>query len=142
MASVEDRLSNLEDREAIREVVATYSLHILNNDFAQIPDLFCHDGAFHISSANLHVVGREKLAAFFGAMRPGTAFPFVQTSAISISGDEASHLGVMQNPPAQPNAPCYLGIYEDKLRKVADRWLFAERHFRFVLNDPYAPASS
>lgn len=139
MISIEARLQNLEDRESIREAVAAYSLRILNHEFASIPDLFCEDGLFHIAAANLNIEGREKLNAFFGMMRPGVAFPFVQSSAITVDGDEATHVGVMQNVPHTSDAPCYLGIYNDRLRRVEGRWLFAERRFHFVLNDPYAP---
>lgn len=138
MSNLEDRIRKIEDREAIREAVAAYSLRILKNEFDSIADLFCNDGVFHITAANLHIVGQEKLKAFFGMMRPGVAFPFVQTSTIAIAGDEARHVGVMQNVAPRPDAPCYLGIYDDRLRRVDGRWLFAERLFRFVLNDPYA----
>lgn len=139
MSSIESRLQKLEDRESIREAVAAYSLRILKHEFASIPELFCDDGVFHIAAANLNVVGQEKLKAFFGMMRPGVAFPFVQTSTITIDEDVATHVGVMQNVAPTAEAPTYLGIYHDRLHRVEGGWLFAERRFRFVLNDPYAP---
>jgi len=139
MQTPERRLQALEDREEIKEAVAKYSLHILNNQTSQIPDLFADDGAFRISSAGLNIVGREALIAFFSRMAPGVTYPFVQTTAIVIEGDTARHIGVMDNPAHTEGRQGYFGIYEDELRRVDGRWLFTDRHFRFLQGGPPVP---
>jgi hypothetical protein len=136
MDTGERRLQALEDREEIKEAVAKYSLHILNNEPAKIPDLFAQDGVFHIDSLGLNIAGREALVAFFNQMGPGTTYPFVQTTAIVLNGDTASHTGVMDNPSHIEGRKGYFGIYEDKLCRVEGRWLFADRSFRFLQGGP------
>jgi hypothetical protein len=136
MDTLLQRLQALEDREAIKEAVAMYSLHILNNEPSKVPDLFADDGVFRIESANLRIAGREALVAFYGRMTPGTTFPFIQTTAIVLNGDTAEHIGVMDNPAHMEGRKGYLGIYNDTLRRVSGRWLFTDRNFIFLQGDP------
>ena len=135
-ANLEQRLQALEDREAIKETVALYSLYILNNETSKIPDLFADDGVFRIDSANLRIAGRESLVAFFNHMTPGTTFPFVQSSAVVLDGDTARHIGVMDNPAYTDGRKGYQGIYQDALRRVGGRWLFTDRCFVFTQGGP------
>ncbi len=130
------RLQALEDREAIKEAVGLYSLHILNNETSKIPDLFADDGVFRIESANLRIAGREALVAFFNRMSPGTTFPFVQTTTVVLDGDTARHIGVMDNPAYTDGRKGYQGIYHDALRRVGGRWLFTNRSFVFTQGGP------
>jgi len=138
---LEQRLQALEDREAIKEVVALYSLHILNNETSKIPDLFADDGVFRIESANLRVAGREALVAFFGRMAPGVTYPVVQSTAVVLDGDTARHIGVMDNPAHTGERTGYQGIYHDTLRRVGGRWLFTERCFVFTQGGPPIPVT-
>ena len=140
-SQLEQRLQALEDREAIKESVALYSLHILNNEPSKIPDLFADDGVFRIESAHLRIAGREALVAFFNHMTPGTTFPFVQSSAIVLDGDTARHIGVMDNPAYTDGRTGYQGIYHDTLRRVGGRWLFADRCFNFTQGGPPIPVA-
>jgi hypothetical protein len=141
MDSLLQRVQELEDRETIKEAVAMYSLYILNNETSKIPDLFADDGVFGIESANLRVAGREALIAFFNYMKPGSTFPFVQTTAIVLNGDTARHVGVMDNPSHIEGRKGYMGIYNDTLRRISGRWLFTERSFTFLQGDPAIAAS-
>ena len=142
MDELAQRVQALEDREAIKEVVAMYSLHILNNETAKIPDLFADDGVFRIASAGLHIAGREALIAFYNRMSPGTTYPVAQTTAIVLDGDTATHVGVMDNPAHTGGRKGYLGIYEDSLRRVDGRWLFTDRGFRFLQGGPPTPLAA
>ena len=135
-SQLEQRLQALEDREAIKEAVALYSLHILNNETSKIPDLFADDGVFRIESANLRIAGREALVAFFNGMTVGTTFPFVQSTAVVLDGDTARHIGVMDNPAYTGGRQGYQGIYHDTLRRVGGRWLFTDRRFHFTQGGP------
>jgi ketosteroid isomerase-like protein len=136
MDTLERRVQVLEDREEIKEAVGKYSLHILNNEAPKIPDLFAEDGVFRIDSVGLNITGREALIAFFSRMTPGATYPFVQTTAIVLDGDTASHIGVMDNPAHIEGRKGYFGIYEDRLRRVDGRWLFTDRSFRFLQGGP------
>ena len=139
MRSDADRLQALEDREAIKEAVAKYSLYILTQETSKIAELFSEDGVFRIASANIHVAGRDALMAFYQRMTPGVAFPFVQTSTIEIEADRASHVGVMNNSAHVQGQTGYLGIYQDKLRRAEGRWLFTDRSFIFLQGEPTRP---
>jgi hypothetical protein len=136
---LEQRIQALDDREAIKEAVALYSLHILQAQTSKIPELFADDGVFRIESANLRIAGREALVAFFNRMTPGTTFPFVQTTAIVLEGDTARHVGVMDNPAYTGDRKGYQGIYHDALRRVGGRWLFTDRNFIFTQGGPPVP---
>jgi SnoaL-like domain len=138
METLEQRVQALEDREAIKEAVAMYSLHILNGETSKIPDLFADEGVFRIVSAGLHIAGRDALIAFYNRMTPGSTYPVAQTTAIVLDGDTATHVGVMDSPCHTGERQGYLGIYEDRLRRVEGRWLFTDRTFRFLQGGPPA----
>jgi len=141
MNALAERLQALEDREAIKETVARYSLHILQDETSKIPDLFTDDGGFRIASANLRIEGKAALTAFYNRMTPGVTYPFVQTSTIVIYGDTADHVGVMDNPSHVEGRQGYFGIYEDRLRRVDGRWLFVDRSFVFLQGEPKQSAT-
>lgn len=135
MTSPSDRILALEDREQIKEVVALYSLYILQGQASRIPELFTEDGVFR-TSLDLRVQGRDDLVAFFSRMPPGVTFPIVQTTTITLDGDTAHHVGVMNNPAYLEGRAGYMGIYEDRLRRIEGRWRFSERSFTFVQGEP------
>jgi SnoaL-like domain len=136
MESLARRIQALEDREGIKELVAMYSLHILDNETSKIPALFTDDGVFCIESSALRIAGREALTAFYNRMSPGTTFPVVHSSTIVLDGDTAQHIGVLDNPAHVEGRKGYLGIYRDQLRRVDGRWLFTERLFTFLQGEP------
>jgi hypothetical protein len=142
MDTLERRIQALEDREEIKEAVAKYALNILNNEPSKNADLFTDEGVFRIDSIGMNISGREALAVFFARIAPGRTYPFAQTSTIAIDGDDAIHLGVLDNPAHTEGRKGYFGLYEDKLRRVNGRWLFTDRHFRFLQGEPPATASA
>lgn len=133
--SLAERVQALEDRDQIRETVANYSLYILQNQTFKIPELFTDDGVFR-TSGDLRVSGRADLIAFFGKMTPGVTFPIVQTTSIALTGDTATHVGVMNNPAYVEGRSGYMGVYEDQLRRSEGRWRFSERSFTFLQGQP------
>lgn len=141
MTSIEERLGALEDRVAISEVVSTYALHILRGEAIKIPGLFTDDGRLLIESGQIDVAGRAALEAFFSRMQAGASYPFVRTSCIDLDGDSALHTGIMMSQPTGERSG-YIGIYTDRMRRVAGEWKFAERRFVFSQGDPYAKADA
>lgn len=135
MPTVEQRLEMLEDRNAISEVISLYSLLILQNEAKRIPELFTDDGIFQTSGIRLE--GQDQLKGMFESMAPGVTFPLVRPAVITIDGETATHVGVMQSPPAA-GRDGYVGIYTDSLRKSGGRWLFTMRDFNFVQGGPPA----
>lgn len=129
MSSLEQRLQILEDRVQINELVSVYSLRILQNEAHTLPDLFTDDGIFQAGTVRLQ--GREQLTAMFGRMPAGITYPLVRPAVITVDGDLATHVGVMQNP-SGAERDGYIGIYYDALRKVDGIWLFSKREFNFI----------
>jgi len=136
MHDLDARLAAIEDREKIREAAAAYSQNIVAGEAFRNAELFTDDGVFHIDSIRLRVEGKASLAALFGRMRPGTSFPFIHGHMIQLAGDEATHTCTMENRGGDEGESGYGGIYLDRLRRVAGRWLFVDRGFTFHKGQP------
>jgi hypothetical protein len=126
---------NLDDREAIKQVLYRHCYCVDEIDADAWARLFTEDGTFHIVSApgEMHfdpVVGRAALREFGSNMFPLAAG--MHTSAnemITIDGDEAtvtSYCVALRD--ATPNALVATAArFEDVLRKVDGNWLIFSR---------------
>lgn len=134
--TAEQKLQELADREEIRELIAVYAHRVAHG--LSIADLFTEDGVFinHRSpqgpTSEAH--GQKELQARF-ADRPGhegESMPMLHNYILSIHGDEArgtssNELRITENGQSMIAS----GYYEDKLRRVNGRWLFARREITF-----------
>ncbi len=126
---------DLDDREAIKQVLYRHCYCVDEIDADAWPTLFTEDGSFHIVSApgGIHfdpVVGRAALHEFASKMFPLAAG--MHTSAnemIAIDGDEAtatSYCVALRD--ASPNPLVATAArFEDVLRKVDGEWLISSR---------------
>ena len=129
----------LEDKDAIREVLAEYCFRLDGGDFAGMAALFTADGVWDTAFGKAE--GRAAIAdlardirARAGGERP-RAIHLVTNIAIALSGDHArvrSNWTVVQNSPEGPKIGSG-GGYEDEMVREDGRWLFRSRKIdRFI----------
>ncbi|HJU16815.1 MAG TPA: nuclear transport factor 2 family protein [Stellaceae bacterium] len=129
----------LEEKDAIREVLAEYCFRLDGGDFAGMADLFTADGIWDTAFGKAE--GRAAIAALArdiraraGAERP-RAIHLVANIAIALDGARArvrSNWTVAQNSPEGPKISSG-GGYDDEMEKQDGRWLFRRRKIdRFI----------
>ena len=133
--------TNLEDKDAIREVLAEYCFCLDNGRFAEMAALFAPDGTWHTAFGK--ATGRAEIEALANRVvnragpRPRGAH-LVTNIIIKLDGDRAqvaSNWALAQN---SPNGPIIGsgGAYADEMVKQDGRWLFHYRKIdRFIAND-------
>ena len=130
MASLGERITALEDRDAIRELTAHYCHSVAAADGASISALFCDEGSFKMGDRITE--GRAALDKFYGALVKNPPIPFIQNHVIDeYSGDEASgRCSVEIRMVIKGESVTAAGWYSDRYRKVDGVWKFAARDFK------------
>ena len=133
--------TNLEDKDAIREVLAEYCFCLDNGRFAEMAALFAPDGTWHTAFGK--ATGRADIEALANRVanragpRPRGAH-LVTNFVIKLAGDRAlvaSNWALAQN---SPNGPIVSsgGVYADEMIKRDGNWLFHYRKIdRFIAAD-------
>ena len=128
MADLEERVRELEDREAIRELTARYCHAVARADGVGIVSLFTEDGTFEMGARQVR--GRAELERFYAAVSDKPPLPFIQNHVIALSGDEATGTCSVEIRLIQDGEPyTAAGWYEDVYRRVAGCWKFSRRTF-------------
>ena len=131
--------SALEDKDAIREVLAEYCFRLDGGRYDDMAALFTEDGtwdtAFGKGTGRAAIAGLARdIRAMAGDNRP-RAIHLVTNIAIALDGDSAevrSNWTVVQNSPDGPKIGSG-GGYLDQMVKENDRWLFRYRKIdRFI----------
>lgn len=129
MTTLEERITAVEDKDAIRELTARYCHSVAAGDGAAVTDLFIEDGAFLIGDRR--VQGSTELADFYSTLEENPPIPFIQNHVIdSYTSSEALgrcsvEIRMVQNGEAVTAA----GWYQDKYKKIDGTWKFSERNF-------------
>ena len=129
----------LEDKDAIREVMAENCFRLDGGHFAGIADMFTEDGTWDTAFGKAE--GRAAIAelardirARAGSERP-RVIHLVTNIAIALAGDQArvrSNWTVVQNGPEGPKIGSG-GAYDDEVVREDGRWLFRYRKIdRFI----------
>lgn len=129
----------LEDKDAIREVLAEYCFRLDGGRFEEMAALFAEDGTWDTAFGT--ATGRAAIAALArdiraraGDERP-RAIHLVANVAIALDGDHArarSNWTVVQNSPQGPKVGSG-GAYDDEMVREDGRWLFRRRRIdRFI----------
>ncbi len=127
--------SLIEDKEAIRELLATYCFCVDRGDPKGLLATFTADGVWDGGPLGRHE--GEAMRQFLGAAASsgdGKRRHVVANEIISVSGETAtarSYLLVVQVADSGA-AIAFAGFYEDRLVKVGGRWLFKERLMKFT----------
>ena len=133
--------SALEDKDAIREILAEYCFRLDDGHFAEMAALFTEDGTWHTAFGK--ATGRAAIAEHAaslrrdGAPRP-RAIHHVTNVVIALKGDAAtvrSNWTTVQNDPGGPKIGSG-GAYDDDMVKVDGRWYFRYRRIdRYIKPD-------
>jgi uncharacterized protein (TIGR02246 family) len=129
----------LEEKDAIREVMAEYCFRLDGGDYDGMAALFAEDGTWDTAFGK--ATGRAGIAqlardirARAGANRP-RAIHLVTNIVIALAGDAAtvrSNWTVVQNSPSGPKIGSG-GGYADEMAKREGKWLFRYRKIdRFI----------
>ena len=130
--------SALEDKDAIREVLAQYCFHLDGGSFDEMAALFTEDGIWHTDFGK--GVGRAGIAEHARSLRAGSAprprgVHLCTNISIALDGDRArvrSNWFVAQNSDSGPKVSS-AGGYIDDMVKRDGRWLFQYRKIdRFI----------
>ena len=131
--------SALEEKDAIREVLAEYCFRLDGGDYEGMAALFSEDGtwdtAFGAATGRAAIAQQARdIRARAGDNRP-RAIHLVTNIAIALNGEAAevrSNWTVVQNSPDGPRIGSS-GGYADRMVKAGGRWLFRYRKIdRFI----------
>jgi uncharacterized protein (TIGR02246 family) len=131
MSSLEDRIQNIEDKDAIRELTAKYCYAVVAQDSNALINMFTEDGVFDMSP-EMHFEGRDQLAKLYTDKIDEVApKPFIQSHVITVNGDSATgNCAVEIRLIDDGTAVTACGHYNDTYRKVDGEWKFARRDFQ------------
>ena len=129
----------VEDKDAIREVLAEYCFRLDDGRFAEMAALFTEDGTWDTAFGK--ATGRAAIAELASSLRQRGEQPrpravhLVTNIAITLDGAGArvrSNWMVMQNSPQGPRIGSG-GAYLDEMVRMDGRWLFRYRKIdRFI----------
>jgi len=127
MATLEERLLAIEDREAIRELTARYCQLVVSGRTLDVAELFTDDGVMEFED-NV-VRGQDALKETYrAAVSDLHPIPTVHNHVIELDGDRATgfcslELRTVENGEAITGA----GHYEDAFERVDGDWKFSHR---------------
>jgi 3-phenylpropionate/cinnamic acid dioxygenase small subunit len=129
----------VEDKDAIREVLAEYCFRLDDGRFAEMASLFTEDGTWDTAFGK--ATGRAAIAELARSLRaraegpPPRAVHLVTNVSIALDGERAtvrSNWVVVQNNPQGPRVGSG-GAYLDEIAREGGRWLFRYRKIdRFI----------
>ena len=139
--SIDQIVTELADREAIRELPQRYCDCVWRNDIDGIVNLFTDDASFSISASNAEntTTGRANLHKMYkDALASVTPRPYIHNHVVDLKGG------------GRATGRCYVelrdagndmkwigtGFYHDDYAKVGDEWKFQTRRFKAVRFDP------
>ena len=139
--SIDQIVTELADREAIRELPQRYCDCVWRNDIDGIVNLFTDDASFSISASNAEntTTGRANLHKMYkDALATVTPRPYIHNHVVDLKGG------------GRATGRCYVelrdagndmkwigtGFYHDDYAKVGDEWKFQTRRFKAVRFDP------
>ena len=131
--------SALEEKDAIREVLAEYCFRLDGGEFDGMAALFTENGTWDTAFGK--ATGRAAIAELARSLRQRGPQPrprgihLVTNIVIALEGDRArvrSNWTVVQNSPKGPKIGSG-GAYHDQMVKLGGRWLFRYRKIdRFI----------
>lgn len=135
--TLEERVAEIEDREAIKELRARYAWHVARGEYIGVAGCFAPEGVFEFSTrtGRYRLVGREAISdALAPLVTPVAVMPVLHNHTIAIAGDEAWGTCAMESRAAPNYEGGFVGYYHDRMRRFEGVWLFTER--RWFLYSP------
>lgn len=141
---IESRLSRLEARNHISELVTRYALACDEHDLGALTSLFTPDAEFDTPNGMMQASGRDAIIALFDQVLSvrGPGYHWTHDHIIRFdrgSDDLASGL-IFSHAETIPNGVQSLAAmsYRDEYQRIDGAWLFARRELRFLY---YVPVS-
>ena len=137
---LEQRVEQLEAREAIRTLVADYSMAVDDRDVDTIGRLFAENGIFGHADESAVMHGRQEIVDFYngrlGDMGPTYHYP--HSHKITFSDTHSAQGIVLAHAElSQEGKTYYTGLrYYDKYQKQDRDWVFEERLLKFLFFMP------
>jgi len=129
------RLQRLEDREAIRDLVACYGQVVDDRDLEGVQALFTEDAVFRTRGGEMNAMGLAAVMDNFrGRFQAMTASGhFVHDHIISFQSDSAAQGFVTSHAELVRDGQSFIVAmrYHDQYRRVEDKWQFSERVVSF-----------
>jgi ketosteroid isomerase-like protein len=129
------RLQRLEDREAIKELVARYGQVVDDRDLESVQALFTEDAVFRTQGGEMNATGLSAVMDNFrGRFLAMTASGhFVHDHIITFEDDVSARGFVTSHAELVRDGRSYLVAmrYYDQYRRVGERWQFSERVVSF-----------
>lgn len=137
------RIRRLEDREAIKELIARYGLVMDDRDMDGMPGLFTEDVRILSRDGVMDARGREAAIALFRGrftvLGPSNHFTHDKIIRFGDDPDEATGIVLSHAEMQRKGEPMLAAIrYTDRYRRENDAWRFAERLFDFFYYVPTA----
>jgi hypothetical protein len=150
MKTAEETLTELSDREAIRDLPVRYCDCVWRGDVAGIVDLFTDDGSFTIKGNEREVTtkGRDALLTMYSeGLRDLTPRPYIHNHVVELGyyGRARGRCCVELRNASRSMAWAGTGYYDDEYVKVGEQWKFSSRYFTAVYLGPefsQAPAAA
>lgn len=128
----------LEEKDAVRELLARYCFHFDNGEFERWLTLFTEDAVFDLGTRG-RFQGRDALRNFLQIVPLTNGLPMIRHCVlnviVAVDGQRAtaqSYVVVLRGG-GHELAVSIAGRYEDQLAKVGGEWRFAERKVLFDL---------
>lgn len=138
--TLETKVRELADREAIRDLPVRYCHYVWTNDVEGLVGLFAEDGSITTSDPELpRARGRLELRGMYRrALGELTPLPFIHNHVVTLEE------------PGRARGTCYVevrgvrsgqawiatGFYDDEYVKVGDDWKFLSRKLTFRESGP------
>ena len=134
------RVEQLEAREAIRTLVADYSMAVDDRDVKTIGGLFAEKGTFGHADGSAVMHGRQEIVDFYngrlGDMGPTYHYPHSHKITF-VDANTAEGIVLAHAELSQEGKTYYTGLrYYDKYRQEDGNWVFAERLLKFLFFMP------
>ncbi len=139
---LEDKVAELHDREALRDLRYRYHEYINEGKFGDIVELFTDDGELEFGPLGT-ARGRDGIRAFFKRLGPpapgapsstGAHFTYVKqyihNHVLEINGNRARGFSYLEaRPVINGEAHMVAGRYDDEYIKMNGRWRFTRMTF-------------
>lgn len=134
MKTVEETITELCDREAIRDLPTRYCDCVWRGDVAGIVDLFADDGSFTIKGQDREVTsqGRDGLFKMYSdGLSTLTPRPYIHNHVVELGfyGRATGRCYVELRNASRNMEWAGTGYYADEYVKVGEHWKFASRYF-------------
>lgn len=138
--SIEQTITELADRDAIRELPQRYCDCVWQGDVEGLVRLFVDDGEFTIVGNKREVTNKgraELLKTYQAGLANLTPRPYIHNHVIELNGDRATGRCYVELRDASNNLNWLgTGFYNDEYVKVGDGWKFKSRRAQMVHMEP------